>query len=310
MGALKRNKNKKKRTFLDFFKRFIFWLIFLSFWGLAFWTILFSEMMEIKKIEIIGDSRNNQEIKQLIKKKGVQKYLDLVSKNNLLLFPTSQIEDEILDRFKMVREVDVSRSFPDTIEVRIEERELALLWRVNEQYFLVDERAEIFYKATDRDLEGETFLISDGSKRRLKIGDKVINTRIIKLILDLEEVVSQKLKISLDKKTFFIPSPMSQELQVKTKAGWKIYFSTERELALQVKILKKMLANEIDNNDLTKLEYIDMRVKGKVVYRFKDYKEREKELEEMESAESTKVKGSSVIKKEKNKEKKKKREEG
>ena len=75
---------------------------------------------------------------------------------------------------------------------------------------------------------------------------------------------------------------MSGELRVKTVQGWEIYFSTERPITTQARILKRILKSKLVEEDLSQLEYIDLRIKGKAVYRFKNYEEREKELREIE----------------------------
>lgn len=100
---------------------------------------------------------------------------------------------------------------------------------------------------------------------------------------------------------------MAEELRVETRDGWRVYFSTARTIETQAKVLREIIDDKITEDNIAQLEYIDLRIKGKASFRFKDYKRREelkRELEDKLESLETKVLGA-----QKKKEKKKKKKE-
>ena len=279
----KKTKNKKKTTFFDIFKKVLFWLAFLSFLITTFWVLIFSAVMRIETIQVFGAPEDEHKIIKIVEDNIFGKYFDLIPRNNLLTFSSSKIKEEVLSNFIMVRTIDIKRKFPTEIRHDIEKREMFVIW-CSEKCWFVDERAETFREIAKQDLEDtkEIAIIADGSGKDVENGGKVADVKIIKLCSNLSKTVEEKSGINIDQKSIYIPSPMSGELRVKTVQGWEIYFSTERPITTQARILKRILKSKLVEEDLSQLEYIDLRIKGKAVYRFKNYEEREKELREIE----------------------------
>ncbi len=281
MSLGKKTKNKKKINFKDIFKKISFWVLFISFWVLFFWTIFFSSVMKIDRVRIVGDVKNASQIQSFAKDIMNQKYFNKVPKNNLLIFPVKVFQEKLLKEFNIIRTIDVKREFPKEIVIDIEERKDFIIWCSDKNCWLVDERSEAFHEIEKEQIDQfeDRVVVLDGSEKSVEKYGKVVSPRIVKILLKLADDFSSLANIEIDKKSFFTPSSMSGELQFKTKTGWKIYFSTDRPISVQIKVLKKMLDIKLRDEDLGKLEYIDLRIKGKVVYRFRDYKEREDDIE-------------------------------
>lgn len=313
----KKTKNKKKNTLFEIFKKMLFWLIFFGFFAAAVWTIVFSPVMKIEEVEILGADEDEGAISVIIEKDIAGKYFDFIPRNNLVTFPSGKIESEILDEFIMIREVKIKREFPTKMVLVVERRKDPIIWCSGEDCWLVDETAEAFAEAErpNEMVERDDVLVTDGSGKGVEKGDKVIHAQIVDIASSLPRTVAENSRIELEKQSLYIPSPVSGEIRAKTKEAWEIYFSTARPILGQIEILKRILAAKITTEDLAQLEYVDLRLKGKVVYRFKDYKEREKELEEIEvmgdSSERTQVTevAPEEEKEEKKKDKKKKKDD-
>jgi cell division septal protein FtsQ len=280
----KKTKNKKKCSFFEIFKKMLFWMLFLVFFVATFWTIIFSPVMKIGEIEILGANEDKVKILAIIKKDIVGKYFDFIPRNNLLTFPINKIETEISNEFVMVRNVKIEREFPTKIVLKIEKRRDPIIWCSNENCWLVDETAAAFAKIEKpyEIIAESDILVTDGSGKDVEKGDRVAHVEIIEIASNLSRIISENSGIEAEKKSIYIPASVSGEIRIKTKESWEIYFSTARPILGQVEILKKILASKITLEDLAQLEYVDLRLKGKVVYRFRDYKEREKEVEEIE----------------------------
>ncbi len=280
----KKRKNKKKYTFFELIKKIIFWFIFFGFSVATIWTVIFSPVMEVREVEIIGAAEDEAGVRNVFEKNVYGEYFNFIPKDNLITVPLKKIQAEIFNNFFMIRKIEVERKFPAKVVFEIERRKKTIIWSNGNSYWFVDERAEAFHHVNKEEIEKleNDILVTDGSGREVERGDEIAHIEIVDLCSNLQRTVQEEGDIEINNKSLYIPSPVSGEVRVKTKEGWEIYFSSERPLARQVKILKKVLAAKITQEDLVKLEYVDLRVKGKVVYRFTDYKEREKELEEIE----------------------------
>lgn len=283
----KKTKNKKKTTFFDIIKKVFFWLFFFGFWIAAIWTIIFSSVMRIENIEIEGATEDKLGVSGIIESVINEKYFEFVPKNNLLTIPFARIENDILNRFIMVRSVLIERKFPKTINVKVERREKFVVWCSGDSCWFVDERAEAFHEIETDDVEkmDREIIIRDGSEKLIERGSKVIGIEIIDLCGKLATLAETSGDLEIKRNSFYIPSPVSGEVRVETRQGWEVYFSTERSILAQFKILGRILGNKIALEDVDELEYIDLRIKGKAVYRFRNYKEREEAREKIEAEE-------------------------
>lgn len=280
----KKTKNKKKTTFFDIIKKIFFWFLFFGFWVTTIWVLFFSSVMKIAEIEVEDILQEKQTIQTMVRNNISGKYFDFIPRDNLILFPEKRIEREISNKFMLIRKVKIEREFPTKIIVKIERRELSVVWCEDADCWLVDEYAEAFHQIVRQNLKEDdrSVVITDGSGKTVKKGDKVVDAKIIKLSSNLSEIIETESGVEIDQKSIYIPSPVSGELRAETKQGWKVYFSTERPVLIQAKILRKILNSKFIKEDIAELEYIDLRIKGKIIYRFKNYKERIKEAEELE----------------------------
>ncbi|MEA2113549.1 MAG: FtsQ-type POTRA domain-containing protein [Patescibacteria group bacterium] len=109
--------------------------------------------------------------------------------------------------------------------------------------------------------------IYNAKNNSAKIRDKVIPPKVMSFILTAQKELS---KIKIAKKIF--PAVVSfefvsiEELKANTLQGWQIYFNPAVPANLQIETLKTVLDNET-KNDLSSLEYVDLRIEGRVYYK-------------------------------------------
>lgn len=81
---------------------------------------------------------------------------------------------------------------------------------------------------------------------------------------------------------------MSGEMKIKTVSGWEIFFNTNDLLDNQLNILKEVLSNQIGQDRIDQIEYIDLRLRGRVTYRLKNQPE-ETQTDSAQNSSETKV---------------------
>jgi cell division septal protein FtsQ len=236
----KRLRIEKKKPF---FKKPIFWIsLFLILILASFsYAIFFSNIFEIKKIEISGEQR--------IQKEDFKKFLeDKIDAKNILLIKLGPIKNEILKNFPQVSFVEIKRKFPSTLIFKITERKEVVALCQKEDCYLVDKEGIVFDRG-----EGEGILKIERENfgGEIKPGDRVIEKEILEKILE----VSKKIEFGIEK-----VSIISQDnLHFKTSQGFEIFIDPQKDIDWQITKLKVALENAIPKEKIGDLEYIDLR---------------------------------------------------
>ena len=118
-----RNLIKTKRHKKFSFNRLLFVIILISFVGVLIYVMFFSQFLEINSIDINGvESVSNESILERINPEISGEYLSLIRKNNLILIQTRKIKSEILNDFKIIRDIKIKRKFPNELKISVIER--------------------------------------------------------------------------------------------------------------------------------------------------------------------------------------------
>ena len=270
----KKKQNRQRASFFSILLRVFFWLVFLGFWGVAIWTLFFSEVMRVGQVVVNSNKADQEQVKRLVRTEMGKRYLSLVPKDNLLIIPKGKIRKALSDSFIFVKKVDIERSFPQTVVVKLTERESHIVWCSGGNCFLVDENAEAFYAVADTSQEQakDLIVVSDASQKTVQLGERVVSADFVEFCESLSQTLAQKTDVQVEKK-MSTPSPMSEEIRVQTTEGWQILFSTARKLEPQVEIIKKILTEKISPEQRKELEYLDLRIKGKATFKLKSHSE-------------------------------------
>jgi len=290
---IKKKGKNKKGTFKRTLKKLFFGLLLLSFIGVSVWVLFFSDYAQIEEVEILANKIDTQAIESIVNNHRDEFWFQYGSRNNFLLFSRKQVERGIKDQFETVRSVEFESEFPNKIKILIEERVGVVVWCSREKCFLLDELGLAFYE-----LEGgerkerfkDYYQITDNSHLEIEKGQQVEEGQMVFFLLDLEQLLEQKIDLKL-KKELETPSLISQELRVETENGWQIYFNLKDSLEAQVDLLEEVLKSSISESEQEKLDYIDLRVSGKAIYKssFSELSEENlKEGKENEESESEK----------------------
>lgn len=263
-----RNRENKKMTF----SRFIFYFMEMVFLGVIIYALFFSNFMTVASIEIRGNNYIDEKmILEQVNSKISGKIVGLVEKNNLLLIPSNKIKEDLLSRFKQIRDVEINKDFPHKIEIIIAERIPTISMCSAEKCFLLDENGEAY--GADDPLNGnikqDLIKITDESGKEIKIGDFVLEKEYISDISEIKRKLELETNLEIEN-DFRTPAVISNYVKVKTKEGWDIYINLSSEKDKIAEILNTVLKNNIDSQKRTDLEYIDLRINNKVYYKFRD----------------------------------------
>ena len=261
-----REKNRPKKHGV---RRILFYFISVIFLGALIYVLFFSSLMSITKIKISGNKNITQQL--LLRQINPQisgKYFQLLNKNNFLLIKTSRIKKILSSQFVQIRKIEIKKKFPSYLEINIIERIPTLIVCSHNQKYILDENGQVYDKI-DSLPKKDLIILTDKSHRPISLGDYLLDKKYLSYILKIKKMVEEETGLKL-KNNFWTPSLISGDIRTETQTGWKIYFNEQNSLSEEVEMLKAVLNKKITSvTQRAKLDYIDLRIKNKVYYKFR-----------------------------------------
>jgi hypothetical protein len=256
--------------------RLAYYFLLVIFLATLVYVLIFSPFLKVERVVVSGTetiSRSEVEKETVYFMEG--KYWDIVPKNNLLFVLSNKLEDILEKKFVKINSISIKKSFPNILNIRIEERKSLIIWCKGEvasgNCFIVDGKG---YAYTQADLESpevkENNLIEmvDSSAREITKREKILSDDYIAFISNIKGEVYRITGINIIPH-YVTPSRLSEELTAQTDAGWGIRFSNEITLDKSVRTLKTFLDKKVIT-DYNQLEYVDLRAENKVFYKLKN----------------------------------------
>ncbi len=289
-------KKKKSTSQRQKIKKPINWkkvgVVFLMICFLIFvgWVIFFSPALQIKNVEVVGFDDKQQIIAKTDKVRH-DFILGKVSKNNLILFPKTQVIENINKDDIRIKKIKITKKFPDTLIVKITKRTKLFLWRFSDGCLLYDEDGVIIQPVNCTNSNSRSELINTCENNKLTKGLNCLPVWTDSGKNDFNsETVKRKSKFveqifnSLKQTTYFnssilisIPSVATGEIKVKNSQYGSLLFDANSNIDKQLKTLKAFLEQKVSLNELRQMDYIDLRIKNKLIYKFKENSESNKD---------------------------------
>lgn len=264
-------REKKERPSV-FFKVAYFFLLII-FLGLTVYVLVFSRFLKINHLNLGGTKElKYEEVYGRAQSLLEGKYLDILPKNNFLLVSKKRIRGSLLGEFKKIRDAEVQKVFPGTVNIKIAERDALILWCAQGPCYIIDEEGYAYAGAdfeSDEIKENNLVKITDISAQSVEIGKKVLDKKYVSFIFQVREAFKRDVSLEiLDE--YATKYRISGEIEVKTHEDWSIYLNSSLPLDKSVRTLKTFLESEINEESRKNLEYADLRIENKVYYKLKN----------------------------------------
>lgn len=211
-----------------------------------FITIFFSPLFKIKEIKIDGEIDQN-----------TISYINQNINNNIFLFDTNKIKNEILKNNLQITDVNVYRGIPGTIKITLFERLPKLIWQTSGTKYLIDEKGIIYYKINPDEIYDLT-IITDNKNLSVALNSEVATINFIDFVFEINSKLKEN---AYDISEYQINETIFQ-IDAITKDNKKIIFDTTRSSSDQIDAL--ILTAKEHKEEIK--SYIDLRVEGKVYY--------------------------------------------
>ncbi len=252
---------------LQFFSRtssrFLWWLGIITATILGIGISSFFYFFQIKEVTL-SRSINDENVR----KGSILQILEYAKDYNLFLLSTHSLEKEILNRYKEIDSISIEKNFPRSLIVTVHPDELIVKW----VYFIENKetifsgfltKENIFLEYPVGNIDNiPTIVDVEARKEKINFYDIVYSGEQIPKILEskslLEEVIQRKIvKISYLRN--------AQEVHFTDEKDVDYWIYLLHDTTIQIEKLKVML--EKKNILLGYLDYIDLRIQNKVIYK-------------------------------------------
>ncbi|MDP1845575.1 MAG: FtsQ-type POTRA domain-containing protein [Candidatus Moranbacteria bacterium] len=257
--------------------RFFYWLLFIVFLSVSFYIFFLSPFLQIDAISVEGnESISAEDIKKSASEALQGNYFKYFSKNNFFLGKNDEVSRKLKNDFNRIGKIEIQKKFPKTMLIKIDERQAELVWCSSGVCYLVDEDGLVYSgaNATDEELKKSGFLtVIDDNARQVEIEKTVISKDFISYLKELNYVLREELQLEPDG-TYHTPALASGEVYFQTKEGWMLKLSDQISPAETKKIIQTLFEKELGTEKRQNLDYLDLRIKGKVYYKLKTESEK------------------------------------
>ncbi len=226
--------------------------VFVSFLLFFIYFVVFCSKFQLKEVIIENDQYINKEVLTEFIISKVDKEILFFNSQSIIIVNENSIKEELLEKIPIVRDVEIKRSFPDIMILKIKERIPASIWcekREKSSCYYIDKDGVAFQRAESI---GKNFFIAIKKKSDFIIGDTVLNKE------DLEKIII--IKNNLKHHNFnvhYFHLHSKDKIEVVLDRGWSVFFTykdTERELKNF-----SLLYSQTEECKSNNLKYIELR---------------------------------------------------
>lgn len=186
-----------------------------------------SDLFRVKKIEVTGNNR--------LSDSQIEKISAIEPGSNLVRLPLKEIEGRLL-KDSWIKDVEISRSFPNTLKIKVAERKAIAVIPVDDGNAVVDEEGLVLEKISNID-KVNLLLIRDLDVRKVKVGQKIKSKSFSNASLCLSHL-DEKLRKSLN----IISAPSVDKLALYTNEGAEIIYGKAENFEKKNYIINKILS--------------------------------------------------------------------
>lgn len=241
-------------------------------WGIASAigaSALFAPQFRVEHIRVEGGTpllRTEVESKT---KAFINREAVLQGTPRLFLVPRDRLAQTLRAELPELATVQVLRRLPATLELFVQEKVPVAFLEVGGRTFSVGSEGQTIAEVSPEDVRrAQLPRVRDlHTTVPIQPGDTVLNPAVMQLLHEVIVKLPEQFSVSAEE--LVIPAIGSEEVHVRTSGGWTLLLDARRPLTDQLGALEKVVAEELDAKTLPRLEYIDLRVPGKVFYRVK-----------------------------------------
>jgi hypothetical protein len=230
-----------------------FLLIF--FIAVLFYFLIFFESFQVRSVTIESFCPFPETIKKIVDENLNKKIFGLFDSRSIFFVKLGKIEKLIEERFPEIKKADIQREFFNSLRVNLKLREPIALYCSSgkEACFFIDNEGYLFAKQ-DSFPESEITII-DLRNTSPEIKKQVLDPETLTVIKTIEKTLEGDMAKPVMEYVIF----SSERLDILSHQGWRAYIDPGKKIEIELAKLKFLLEEEISEEALEDIEYIDLR---------------------------------------------------
>ena len=247
---------------------FIIVLFFIS----LFLLFLTTDKIRIKNIIVIGNSSVlTEEITKIVRSELDERYILIIPTDNIFLLQRFEIKENILEKLKKIKTVEVSMDGLDRLKISVSERVSESFWCSGEpenykDCYFMDDSGFIFAEAPN--FTNNIFIRYYGLF--LEVYPVGKNYFTSDKFTKIGAFISEIKKMGFDPESFLAIDEHQYEIILSENV--KMMFDDKEDFSKDILRLKTLIKDnyiKIDKDSISKINHIDLRYGNKVHYDFK-----------------------------------------
>lgn len=242
------------------------YLIIFGVVGYFLYLCIFSSIFKLQYVNITGnDSIPESEIKDLVFKQFESNRGLLFPGDNYFIFSESSLRQQLLDIYNL-KKLSIDRADKNTLTINIEELPGRVLWNTQGKNYLIDSNGIVIREVPNIDdsLKSAPH-IYDLSNVSVNIRDHIINEELVNLSLQVKQNIGNYNVPSISIDRFAVDGRDATYIKLVTPQKLEIHLSPK--LAIEQQFLKLRSSLEANKIDLSKIQYINLRIEDQVIYK-------------------------------------------
>lgn len=257
--------------------------------GILLYFFIFSNFYNITEIQVSGNQAiSTDDVLNITNQYLNQNTLFVFKHRNIFIFSKQGLFKR-LNQSIILSDLKVDKILPNTIKLTLKEKNSALEWQSGNDKFLLDENGQIIKKyyaenspqifslsasptnaaLTQVQPSGpEYLLIRNLSNQFANLGDYVLKPEQVAFIQQLQDKIKPYNYLTYSE--IQVPNAYPEYFGLIMAGGWQIQFNLQDSVDAQLTRLNLLINQKIKKQNLSKLEYIDLRLGESIYYKFKD----------------------------------------
>ncbi len=187
----------------------------------------------------------------------------------LIRVSPDRVAEDIVQNVPWIETVEVRRRLPSTLVLNIQEKVPLAFLQVGERMYALDSRGSVIEEVRPEDALGSQLPIvrNERPSEAVAPGTAVVSTAVMDLLHEVVVLLPDRLGVGVA--ALIIPAAGAEEVHVRTDEGWLLLLDAKRNLPDQLRVFEHVVAEALTSEDRKRLEYVDLRVAGKVFYRLR-----------------------------------------
>lgn len=230
---------------------------------------VFAPQLQVSTFRIRGGSEVVRTEVESLTRAFITEHAVFGGRPRLFLVPRELLARHLTASVPPLATVQILRRIPSTLELHLQEKVPVAFLDISGRTYALDGAGTIIAEVPLEEASGRDLPLIRDQETSIPVrpGETVLSPRLMEIFHEVVVKLPEHLSVSV--RELLIPAIGSQEVHVRTTGGWLLLLDGERPLDHQLRSFEQVVSEELKPDELTRLEYVDLRIQGKVYYRLR-----------------------------------------